>query len=198
LGGFFKGEIMELRQQLEKWSEQVTMIRADAVADMDVAKRLLKHGIESLDVIENLRNSLRETLEICRQLEPDCASGKDRNTLARAQSLLPPNVQIEGAGSCWPVPLECRVRHRYYGVKTMSKECQKENQAGHCCCNCANHIEDFYHCTTALEMRKEKNVCVCSEHKGWICMPPEFDGAAYSGWAEHGMCEMHELKVSNV
>lgn len=39
--------------------------------------------------------SLREILGICRQWEPDCASGKDRNTLARAQSLLPPNVRNE-------------------------------------------------------------------------------------------------------
>lgn len=43
-----------------------------------------------------LINSLREVLEICRQWEPDCASGKDRNILARAQSLLPPNAELCG------------------------------------------------------------------------------------------------------
>ena len=45
-----------------------------------------------------LVDSLRAVLEICRQWEPDSASGKDRNTLARAQSLLPPNVELRGGG----------------------------------------------------------------------------------------------------
>ena len=41
---------------------------------------------------KELTESLRAVLEICRQWEPDSASGKDRNTLAHAQSLLTPNV----------------------------------------------------------------------------------------------------------
>ena len=71
--------------------------------------------------------------------------------------------------------------------------CQKEKWKGRCCCNCRWHIEDLHHCTTAWKMRKEKGGCVCSEHKGWICMPPELEGA-HSGWGEHGLCEMHETK----
>ncbi len=50
---------MELRQQLEKWREQVAVSGKDAVADMDVAKRLLKHGIEALAEIERLREALK-------------------------------------------------------------------------------------------------------------------------------------------
>lgn len=47
---------MELRQQLEKWKDQSTSCNENAAADMHVAKRLLKHGIEALDEIENLRS----------------------------------------------------------------------------------------------------------------------------------------------
>jgi len=80
----------------------------------------------------------------------------------------------------------------------MSIDCQKEKHQGRCCCNCAWHIEDFHHCTTALELRKEKHGCVCSEHKGWICMTSEFEGVAHSGWTEHSLCECHEFKAANV
>lgn len=64
---------------------------------------------------------------------------------------------------------------------------------GHCCCGCRWHIEDFHHCTTV----KERDHCVCSEHKCWICLAPEMDGFAYSGWSEHGMCEMWMPKQHN-
>lgn len=77
----------------------------------------------------------------------------------------------------------------------MSTECQKENNHGRCCCNCAWHVEDLHHCTTAWELRKEKHGCVCSEHKGWICKSPEFIEGAHSGWPEHSLCELHEFKV---
>lgn len=79
----------------------------------------------------------------------------------------------------------------------MSKDnCQKELWNGCCCCNCANHLEDFYHCTT--EPKPEgANGCVCSTHKGWICRSQFEDSEEvkyHSGWSEHGMCEMHRLK----
>jgi len=67
------------------------------------------------------------------------------------------------------------------------------NWNGRCCCNCRWHIEDFYHCTT---YKGPASQCMCSTHKGWICMPPDF-GGAHSDWTEHGMCEMHEPKPSN-
>ena len=82
------------------------------------------------------------------------------------------------------------------GILLVGDECQKEKHHGDCCCNCVHHIEDFHHCTTSWKLRENKGGCVCSVHKGWICNPDE--DTAYSGWSEHGMCEMHELKVSNV
>lgn len=82
----------------------------------------------------------------------------------------------------------------------MSEECQihsKVIKGGRCCCNCKHHIEDLHHCTTNPALREEKKGCICSEHKGWICLAPEMfeerRGGAYSGWPEHGMCEMHEF-----
>lgn len=72
----------------------------------------------------------------------------------------------------------------------MSDECQKEKHKGRCCCNCIYHIEDLHHCTTVKRQAGEK--CVCSKHKGWICMSE--DGKAHSGWTEHGMCEIHIKK----
>ena len=63
---------------------------------------------------------------------------------------------------------------------------------GRCCCNCKWHIEDFHHCTTKKRTRTESNTegCCCDQHKGWICMMPESE-RVYSGWSEHGLCEMH-------
>lgn len=61
-----------------------------------------------------------------------------------------------------------------------------------CCCNCKHHLADFHHCTTSKALREEKKTCVCSIQKGWICAAPEFEGV-FSGWTEHGMCEMHDL-----
>src|ERR1035437_7335406 len=83
-------------------------------------------------------------------------------------------------------------------VDSMKEECQITSEiikGGRCCCNCAYHIEDFEHCTTNPTLREEKHGCICSIHKGWICMAPEFERGAFSGWPEHGMCEMHEFKV---
>lgn len=69
-----------------------------------------------------------------------------------------------------------------------------------CCCRCKWHHEDFYHCTTAMDLRKEiekfvgGSRCICSMHKGWICMAPGM-GRFYSDWPEHSIgCEMYEEK----
>lgn len=78
----------------------------------------------------------------------------------------------------------------------MSKElCQKDNWNGCCCCNCANHLEDFHHCDVSRPEGIEG--CVCNIHKGWICRVQFEDTKEiryHSGWSEHGMCEMHVLK----
>lgn len=49
---------MEPKQQLETWNTQVAHCDEGAAADMDVAKRLLKHGIEAMEEIGKLRQSL--------------------------------------------------------------------------------------------------------------------------------------------
>ena len=72
------------------------------------------------------------------------------------------------------------------------ENCCKEQNNGMCCCNCKNHYEDFYHCTTSPKP-ENKEGCVCSTHKGLICLI-SFDGErakAHSNWGEHGMCEMY-------
>ncbi|HEY5588398.1 MAG TPA: hypothetical protein VIK86_05515 [Candidatus Paceibacterota bacterium] len=75
-------------------------------------------------------------------------------------------------------------------------KCDKGWSDGSCCCNCANHYEDFYHCTTTEKSDIIGDGCVCSVHKGWICIPPlgESKKIAHSNCGEHGMCEMHELE----
>ena len=79
----------------------------------------------------------------------------------------------------------------------MSKDCKESILGnGDCCCNCKSHIEDFYHCTSS-PIPENVEGCVCSIHKGWICMIL-IDGEtpmANSGWSEHGGCEMHTRRV---
>lgn len=73
-----------------------------------------------------------------------------------------------------------------------SSNCDKGWNDGSCCCNCKNHYEDFYHCTTLPKPNNSKD-CICSTHKGWICII-SFEGEkpkAHSNWSEHGFCEMH-------
>jgi len=73
------------------------------------------------------------------------------------------------------------------------KKCDKGWHDGGCCCNCKHHIEDFHHCTTKIKVPEDEDNCVCSQHKGWICMikfPDEKEIRAHSGWSEHGYCEM--------
>lgn len=64
-----------------------------------------------------------------------------------------------------------------------------------CCCVCKHHYPDYEHCTTNRKLRKEKDDCICNILKGYICIPPEFGGRAYSGWERHSIgCEMFERK----
>lgn len=80
-------------------------------------------------------------------------------------------------------------------LETINKKCNKGWHDGSCCCNCKNHYEDFYHCTT---QPKPEGVggCVCSVHKGWICIIEFEEGQtrAHSNWSEHGFCEMYNNK----
>lgn len=61
---------------------------------------------------------------------------------------------------------------------------------GRCCCNCRHHLRDHAHPETTGGSVKVQ--------MGWICFPPEFDGAAFSGWTEHGMCEMHDFTLKDL
>lgn len=61
--------------------------------------------------------------------------------------------------------------------------CYAPEYQGRCCCNCRYHLRDHSHPLT--------NGGVISQQRGWICDPPELD-MAFSGWSEHGMCEMHD------
>lgn len=54
---------MELLQQLKAWQEQAGSAPSESHADMDVAKRLLRHGIEALTEISLLRECLKKANE---------------------------------------------------------------------------------------------------------------------------------------
>lgn len=78
----------------------------------------------------------------------------------------------------------------------------KANKNGRCCCNCEYHLVDYHHCTTIDRQAVAAQTgslpfvgCVCLIPKGWICCPPDDENKmCYSGWSEHGMCEMHQFK----
>ena len=69
-------------------------------------------------------------------------------------------------------------------------KCQLPKWQG-CCCQCRYHVPDYGHPITTGT--------VIFEQVGWICMPPECKGA-FSGWPEHGLCEMflkYDCKTSD-
>lgn len=53
-----------------------------------------------------------------------------------------------------------------------------------CCCTCAHHKIDASH--------PETDGMPISHQRGWVCLAPEF-GRVFSGWGEHGLCEMWDL-----
>jgi hypothetical protein len=61
--------------------------------------------------------------------------------------------------------------------------CYAPEHHGRCCCNCRYHLRDHSHPLTDGGR--------ITAQRGWLCSPPELD-AAFSGWSEHGMCEMHD------
>ncbi|MBE3085042.1 MAG: hypothetical protein IMZ64_02355 [Bacteroidetes bacterium] len=62
---------------------------------------------------------------------------------------------------------------------------------GQCCCKCAYHFPDFYHC--GVSKPKDSSGCVCSILKGWICACPIDDNVrVHSEWPEHSLgCELY-------
>jgi hypothetical protein len=66
------------------------------------------------------------------------------------------------------------------GMMQKVRECNLPNH-NICCCVCQHHKANHHHpLTTGKSM---------SERKGWICTAPELQ-AYFSGWPEHGICEM--------
>lgn len=51
-----------------------------------------------------------------------------------------------------------------------------------CCCQCKFHLKDYQYAHTGEHW--------WDKHRGWICVGFQHEGAAFSGFAEHGMCEM--------
>jgi hypothetical protein len=71
---------------------------------------------------------------------------------------------------------------------TVPLQCTKNVLNGQCCCTCQFLLADFSHpVTDGLSVLNQR---------GWICFAPEIDGA-FSGWQEHGMCEMYQPKKDN-
>jgi hypothetical protein len=68
---------------------------------------------------------------------------------------------------------------------TKDSECWKGQFRGRCCCNCKWHLKDFSH--------PETDGIMLSHQRGWVCYAPEFEGV-FSGWGEHGHCEMYALQ----
>lgn len=64
---------MEHINQLRKWEEQAKAARQNSSADMDVAKRLIAHGIEATEEIARLKRALDLKEAAMRQLEADVA-----------------------------------------------------------------------------------------------------------------------------
>ena len=96
-----------------------------------------------------------------------------------------------GLCSITPFPQKCK----YLKQKELIK-CDKGWHSGECCCNCGNHYEDFYHCSTTPKPEGVEG-CVCNIHKGYICLIQFEDGTtpqAHSNWPEHGFCEMWRPK----
>lgn len=63
-----------------------------------------------------------------------------------------------------------------------------EHSQGRCCHNCKWHISDRSHPST--DGGRVIN------QRGWICVGfifMEGDPIAFSGWPEHGLCEIHEF-----
>jgi len=119
---------MELRQQLEKWQGQAADANEGAAADMDVAKRLLKHGIEALDEIDLMREVLKKANEQSEHYEREWhLRGNEIERLRGAiHKTLDENGHLADGDNCTlihlvrmmegqplrAVPLECRVRHQ--------------------------------------------------------------------------------------
>lgn len=89
----------------------------------------------------------------------------------------------------------------------MSDYCCLESEFKACCCTCKHRLIDYHHCTTTGQCGDKSGFkpgepielnCICSRPRGYICaagIAYGENGRVYSGWSEHGMCELHEKKA---
>ena len=84
---------MEPMQQLEAWSKQIAENPDATYADVDVAKRLLKHGVEALTELKRLRETLQGIAEADWRKWEELASPDEfvRWAKARATHAMRPN-----------------------------------------------------------------------------------------------------------
>lgn len=80
--------------------------------------------------------------------------------------------------------------------------CQLRTEYRRCCCNCRHLAEDHSHpCTDGRPI---------NERAGFACLAPEFVEPrstkfglrthvriVFSKWSEHGICEMHEERITD-
>lgn len=74
-------------------------------------------------------------------------------------------------------------------------KCYMDSEAKQCCCQCAYHLADNFHChdtfpdgrsvRDVLQKHFETNRCICGIQRGWICVNPVMLPVAHSNWPEH-------------
>lgn len=78
-------------------------------------------------------------------------------------------------------------------IKPDKKGCYLKSSLAQCCCDCVYHLEDTFHCAQHPKLRETSGgKCICSFHKGWVCIGFWREGKAHSEWPEHSIgCEMY-------
>ncbi len=82
-------------------------------------------------------------------------------------------------------------------------KCWLDTEFKTCCCTCKHRLTDYHHCTTTgqcgdksgFKPGEPQDTCICSRPRGYICalgLALGGEARVYSGWSEHGMCEMHQ------
>lgn len=78
------------------------------------------------------------------------------------------------------------------------KKCDKGFD-GKCCCNCANQIRLYNHCTFKIKQNEKTKGCSCSKplkidgKDVYACLGfhNSGEGARVNVMSKHGVCEMH-------
>lgn len=99
---------MEPMPQLEAWNQQLADNPNAEAADVDVAKRLLKHGIEALEELKRLRETLQGIADADWRKWEELATPEEfvRWAKSRAMHALRPNKAISKRGERRMTPQE--------------------------------------------------------------------------------------------